>query len=43
MDEHLERLKNEADEERRRVYLERFGTLPEIKHREKEMSLDDYN
>ena len=31
MDELLERLKLEAEEEKRRVYLERFGSLPEKK------------
>ena len=43
MDEHLARLKAEAEDERLRVYLERFGTLPIQKHKEKEMSLEDYN
>jgi hypothetical protein len=43
MDEHLARLKAEAEDERRRVYMERFGTLPEMKHKEKLMSLDDFN
>lgn len=43
MDEHLARLKAEAEDERRRVYMERFGALPEIKVKDKGMSLDDFN
>jgi hypothetical protein len=43
MDEHLARLKAEAEDERLRVYLERFGTLPVMKHKEKELSLDKFN
>ncbi len=43
MDEHLAMLKAEAEDERRRVYMERFGGVPDLKKKEKGMSLDDFN
>ena len=41
MDETLERLRLEVEEEKRRIYLERFGNLPDAK--EDEMPLNDFN
>lgn len=41
MDEHLERLRLEVEEERRRLYLERFGNLAGPK--EKETSLKEFS
>lgn len=38
MDEVLERLKNEVEDERRRLYLEKFGAVPQPKIREKPLS-----
>ena len=43
MDEDLAWLNAEAEDERRRIYMERFGALPELKHKEKRTSLDDFN
>lgn len=41
MEKTLEQLRLEANEERRRTYLERFGLLPEIK--EEDSLLKDFN
>ncbi len=41
MDENLRRLRDELEEERLFNYLKRFGTLPDMK--EKEKSLKDFN
>ena len=42
MDEVFQRLKSEVEEERRRVYLERFGHLSAIKE-EKTNDMSDFN
>ena len=39
----LEDLKAEVNAERKRVYLERFGNLPEVKFKEKELKIVDFN
>jgi len=41
MDKTLERLKSEVEEERRQIYMRRFGSLPEIKDTNRK--LEDYN
>jgi hypothetical protein len=41
MDAMLERLRLEAEDERRKVYLEKFGNLPEMKERNR--LLKDFN
>jgi hypothetical protein len=42
MDKLLERLKLEVEEERRRLYIERFGAAP-IRSKEENKPLKDFN